>query len=89
MIHLRIVCAASRSSEVISLLEDDDATTNVVVLPGAARQPVGDVVLCDVAREDTSVILADLRRPGVTDHGSIAIERVELADSRGGPRRAR
>lgn len=81
MFHLRIVCAADRTAAVVGLLEGDDATTNVAVLPGAARQPAGDLVLCDVAREDTSVILSDLRRLGVTEHGSIAIERVELADS--------
>ncbi len=80
--HLRVVSPADRTAAVVALLQDDDATTNVVVLEGAARQPVGDVVLCDVAREDTSVILADLRRLGVTDGGSIALERVELADSR-------
>jgi uncharacterized hydrophobic protein (TIGR00271 family) len=79
--HLRIVCATARTDGVVAFLEADDATTNLVVLPGAARQPAGDVVLCDVAREDTSVILADLRRLGVTRDGSIALESVELADS--------
>jgi uncharacterized hydrophobic protein (TIGR00271 family) len=79
--HLRIVSATARTDDVVAFLEADDATTNLVVLPGAARQPAGDVVLCDVAREDTSVILADLRRLGVTRDGSIALESVELADS--------
>lgn len=82
MFHVRVVCPADLTGAVTELLVGDDATTNVLVLPGAARQPVGDVVLCDVAREDTSVILADLRRLGVTEHGSIAMERVELVDSR-------
>jgi uncharacterized hydrophobic protein (TIGR00271 family) len=79
--HVRVVCAPHRTEAVVAFLADDDATTNLVVLTGAARQPVGDVVLCDVAREDTSVILADLRRLGVTIDGSIALEEVELADS--------
>lgn len=83
MFHLRIVCATTLSSEVTAYLEADDATTNLIVLPGAARQPVGDVILCDVAREDTSLILDDLRRLGVTREGSIALESVELADSAG------
>ncbi|MBJ7470173.1 MAG: DUF389 domain-containing protein, partial [Solirubrobacteraceae bacterium] len=83
MFHLRIVCAAELSADVIAYLEADDATTNLVVLHGAARQPLGDVVLCDVAREDTSLILDDLRLLGVTHEGSIALERVELADSDG------
>jgi uncharacterized hydrophobic protein (TIGR00271 family) len=75
------VCATDRSDQVVALLEGDDATTNLVVLPGAARRPPGDVILCDVAREDTSLILADLRRLGVTEDGSIALENVELAES--------
>lgn len=81
MFHLRVVCAPHRTDDVLGFLRADDATTNLVVLHGAALQPAGDVVLCDVAREDTSVILADLRRLGVTVDGSIALERVELADS--------
>lgn len=83
MFHLRIVCPAALSEQVTAHLEADDATTNIVVLPGAARQPIGDVILCDVAREDTSLILDDLRRLGVTREGSIAMEVVELADSAG------
>jgi uncharacterized hydrophobic protein (TIGR00271 family) len=79
--HVRVVCSAARSPAVVAFLEGDDATTNVVVLAGAARQPPGDLVMCDVAREDTSIVLADLRRLGVTEDGSIAIEQVELADS--------
>lgn len=81
MFHLRVVCPPDLTDAVCGLLERDDATTNVIVLVGAARQPVGDAVQCDVAREDTSLILADLRRLGVTRDGSIAVERVELADS--------
>ncbi|WP_026909743.1 DUF389 domain-containing protein [Patulibacter minatonensis] len=81
MLHLRIVSEPTRTEAVAELLERDDATTNVVVLAGACRQPAGDLVLCDVANEDASLLLADLRALGVTEDGAIAVERVELADS--------
>jgi hypothetical protein len=38
-------------------------------------------VLCDVAREDASVVLADLRALGLARTGSIAIEEVDTAIS--------
>lgn len=81
VLHLRVVCETSKTDAVVALLTDDDATTNLAILRGAAVQPPGDLVLCDVAREDASVVLADLRELGVTERGAISVERVELADS--------
>lgn len=69
----------SRTGEVRALLEEDRAVTNLVVLSGAARQPAGDVVLCDVAREAASDVLRQLRALGVDTAGSIAIENVDVA----------
>jgi uncharacterized hydrophobic protein (TIGR00271 family) len=54
---------------------------NVIVLPGAARRPAGDVILCDVAREDTSVILRDLKQLRLHEDGSIALELIDTAIS--------
>jgi uncharacterized hydrophobic protein (TIGR00271 family) len=44
-----------------------------------AHRPDGDVVMCDVAREDASVIISDLRQLGIDESGSITLETVELA----------
>jgi uncharacterized hydrophobic protein (TIGR00271 family) len=54
---------------------------NVIVLPEAARRPHGDVILCDVAREDTSVILRDLKELNIHEDGSIALELIDTAIS--------
>ena len=62
MIHLRLVVPRSRSGPVVDFLVADDRVTGVVVLPGAGRDPEGDAVLCDVARESASDVLATLRR---------------------------
>jgi len=77
MIHLRIVVPADRSERVLGLLEETRSTCNLVFLAGAARQPAGDVVLCDVAREDASVVIEDLKELGVPRDGSIALEQID------------
>lgn len=41
---------------------------------GVAEQPDGDLILCDVAREDASVLVAELRELGLEREGSIVIE---------------
>lgn len=50
MLHLRLITPADKTDEVVHLIEETVGTTHVVVLPGAARNPAGDVVMCDVAR---------------------------------------
>ena len=83
MVHLRIVAPADRAEMALELLDRSPSVTNIIHLPGAARRPEGDVILCDVAREDTSVILSDLRELDIPTVGSIAIEMVdtEISDA--------
>lgn len=57
---------------------------NIITLRAAAVRPDGDVVLCDVAREDASVVIADLRRLAIDQDGSIAIEMIDSSVSRVG-----
>lgn len=82
MVHLRIVVPPADLDAVCDLLDRTPAATNLIVLPGAARRPAGDVVLCDVAREDASVVLSDLRRMGIDQRGSISVETVDTSLSR-------
>jgi uncharacterized hydrophobic protein (TIGR00271 family) len=78
MNHLRIVSPRGRAAEALDVLERSPAVLNLVHLPGAARKPEGDVILCDVVSEDTSVVLAELRKLGLDRDGSIALEQVDL-----------
>ncbi|MGH3143903.1 MAG: DUF389 domain-containing protein, partial [Gaiellales bacterium] len=78
MNHLRIVSPSERAPDVLRVLEGSPSVVNVIHLPNAARSPKGDVILCDVAREDTSVVLGDLRRLGLEHGGSIALEEVDI-----------
>lgn len=82
MIHLRVVSPPDRTDQVLELLMRDDAVCNVVRLPGASRRPDGDVVLADVAREDASVVIAELRSLRIDEDGSIAVERIDTAIGR-------
>jgi uncharacterized hydrophobic protein (TIGR00271 family) len=77
MVHLRIVVPADRSAKVVDLLEATPSACNLVFLAGVARQPAGDVVLCDVAREDASVVIDDLKELEVPRVGSIALEQID------------
>ncbi|HWH92228.1 MAG TPA: DUF389 domain-containing protein [Baekduia sp.] len=77
MVHLRIVAPAAHAVQALRILEATESVVNVVHLEGAARKPAGDVVLADVAREDASVVIADLRHLGIAECGSISIETIE------------
>jgi uncharacterized hydrophobic protein (TIGR00271 family) len=89
MVHLRIVVPEARCREVLELLEAAPSTTNLVFLAGAARQPKGDVVLCDIAREEASVIIDDLKKLGIGRDGSIALEQIDSQISRAADRAER
>ncbi|WP_433617431.1 DUF389 domain-containing protein [Dactylosporangium sp. CA-139114] len=88
MLHLRVISPPDETERVVELLTAEAGATNVVVLAGAAREPAGDLVLADVVREAGSPVLAALRELGLHERGSIAIETVDVALSRGARRAA-
>ena len=77
MVHLRIVAPSHQAEHAVDLLESSPSVCNLIYLRGAARKPEGDVILCDVAREDASVIVSDLRELEVHHEGSIAMEDID------------
>ncbi|CAL9445867.1 MULTISPECIES: DUF389 domain-containing protein [Streptomyces] len=79
MLHLRLITPAGRTEEAVRLIEGTRGTTHLCVLTGAARDPAGDVVLCDVAREAADDLLSGLQRLGLDTTGSIAVENVDLS----------
>lgn len=79
MLHLRLIVPAHHTDEVLRLLESTVGVTHLVVLSGAARDPQGDVVMCDVAREAGDGLLARLRAMELDRTGSIAIENIDLS----------
>ncbi|MET9975453.1 DUF389 domain-containing protein [Streptomyces microflavus] len=78
MLHLRLIVPAATTDEVVTLLESTVGTAHLVVLPGAARSPAGDVVMCDVAREAGDELIGALRRLGIDESGAISVEHLDL-----------
>jgi uncharacterized hydrophobic protein (TIGR00271 family) len=79
MIHLRLVVPKNLADDVQSLMCASDAVSSVIYLEGAAAKPEGDVILCDVAREDASVIIGDLKEMRLHERGTISVEEVDSA----------
>jgi uncharacterized hydrophobic protein (TIGR00271 family) len=79
MIHLRIVAPEDVAHKALELLCASPAAINVIHLPAASWKPKGDVILCDVAREEASVIISDLKELDVPRLGSIAVEHVDIS----------
>ncbi|MFI6618631.1 DUF389 domain-containing protein [Streptomyces sp. NPDC050528] len=79
MLHLRLITPTDRTDDVVRLIETTVGTAHLVVMTGAARNPVGDVVMCDVAREAGDELIAALRELGLDRTGSIAVENIALS----------
>jgi uncharacterized hydrophobic protein (TIGR00271 family) len=77
MVHLRIVVPSYQAGHALDLLENTPSVANLIYLERAAHKPEGDVILCDVAREDASVVVSDLRELNIDVEGSIAMEDID------------
>lgn len=82
VLHLRLIVPSDRTDEVTGLIAATVGATHLTVLKGAALDPPGDLVTCDVAREAADPLLAGLRRLGVEEHGLIAVDSVDMSLSR-------
>ncbi len=81
MVHLRIVAPVETAAAALESLGCSRAVINIIHLPGVARRPDGDVIMCDVAREDASVVISDLRALHVDRDGSIAVDYIDTSVS--------
>ncbi|EMF29973.1 hypothetical protein H114_06106 [Streptomyces gancidicus BKS 13-15] len=79
MLHLRLITPSGQTEDAVRLIEKTVGTTHLCVLTGAARDPAGDVVLCDVARESADDLLSGLKNLNLDTTGSIAVENVDLS----------
>lgn len=74
--HLRIISPSDRSDAVLEVLRRAPGVSGVVVLPGAARVPEGDLLTADVSREATSLVIDELCALGIPERGAVSIEEV-------------
>ncbi|OIJ99158.1 DUF389 domain-containing protein [Streptomyces colonosanans] len=82
MLHLRLIAPVEKTDKVVHLIEQTVGTAHLIVLRDAARDPAGDVVLCDVARESGDELIGGLKGLGLEETGSIAVEDIGLSLSR-------
>jgi uncharacterized hydrophobic protein (TIGR00271 family) len=82
VIHLRIVSPPELTERVMEVLTRTASVINIIRLDGRAQRPDGDVILCDVAREDASVILSDLKALDLRERGSITLLPIDTAISK-------
>ncbi len=77
VLRMRVITPAELTDRVLGVLDAEPGATNVVVLESAAREPAGDVVSTDVAREAANVVLSELTDLGLRERGSITLEEID------------
>jgi uncharacterized hydrophobic protein (TIGR00271 family) len=82
VLHLRLVVPPDLVPQVLARLERAPEVINLWHLPGAVSKPPGDLVSCDVAKEEGSRLLSELTDLGLDRNGSIAVEKVDASVSR-------
>ncbi|MFE9169854.1 DUF389 domain-containing protein [Streptomyces kebangsaanensis] len=78
MLHVRLITPPEQTDDVVRLIGSTVGTAHLVVLPSAARDPSGDLVLCDVVREAGEELLSGLRELRIDRTGSITVESIDL-----------
>jgi uncharacterized hydrophobic protein (TIGR00271 family) len=78
VLHLRMIVPSDRTDEIAALVAGTVGATHLTVLRGAALDPPGDVLTCDVAREAADGLLAELRVRRIADTGAITVEDIDL-----------
>ncbi len=84
MQHLRITSPARLTDQVLDVFTGDPAVSQLAVMRGASVEPVGDIVLADVAREAVNEVIDRLEALGVPECGTIHIDPVTTWVSRAG-----
>ncbi len=83
MLRIRVIAPLELTEEVVDLAGGSVAVTNLIVLPGVARSPRGDMVQFELAREAADAMLSELRELGLHECGSIAVDEVDMSISTG------
>jgi uncharacterized hydrophobic protein (TIGR00271 family) len=81
MLHLRIITPPDLTATVLQELADDPGVTHVTADRGAATQPPGDLVSCDVVRASVNPLIRRLRSAGVSERGGITMTELEAVIS--------
>jgi uncharacterized hydrophobic protein (TIGR00271 family) len=78
MLHVRLNVPAAQVEPVLDVLDHEPTVVNLIAVSGVSRQPAGDLVMFDVARESASVVIERLRALDLHRTGAIAFDEVEV-----------
>ena len=81
MLHLRIITPPELTASVLQELVGDPGVTHITTERGAATDPPGDLVSCDVVRASVNPLVRRLRAAGVADRGGITMTELEAVIS--------
>ena len=73
LVHARLTVPADLTAAVRELLLGHDCVTNVTLVEGASLEPEGDLIECDLAREQAGSLLTELTGLGVGERGGIVL----------------
>jgi hypothetical protein len=76
-LHVRVVTPPDVTELLVDVLVADSGVSNVLVLTGSARRPVGDAVHFDVLTRSANSVLGQLRALQDDHRNSIVIENVD------------
>jgi uncharacterized hydrophobic protein (TIGR00271 family) len=77
VLHLRLRVPEDLTDDILRSLDDDPTVTNIAVIPQGFRKPEGTLVLADVARENATTVIKQLRDQNLQHRGSISIDEVD------------
>ena len=81
MLHVRIASPPDVTSRLVEALAADSGVLNLVVLPGAARQPDGDAVQFDLRDSSANPVFRQLHELQLDGRGVVMVEAVDAAIS--------
>jgi hypothetical protein len=81
MLHLRILTPPDLTGTVLQELAQDPGVVHITADRGAATEPPGDLVSCDVVRASVNPLIRRLRSTGVAERGGITMTEPEAVIS--------
>lgn len=76
---MRLVCPPETTGAALDVLRGAPGATHLVLLPGAALDPPGDVIEADVAREAADELIDSLCGLGIDRTGGITVGQIDTA----------
>ncbi len=84
MLQIRVISPPDLTDTVVERLRADHGTANLSLQPGAALEPVGDVIVVEIARERGNAVIDTLIELHVDQRGSISLIYLDAHASRSG-----